>query len=108
MPGHSHGVLLDVTNTSAIAPLITRIKREIGPIEVLVNNAGYGHEGVFDETAEADMRLQFDVNLFGPAALMRAVLPHMRGRSGDFLWDRAAAMPTRRRPLNLGRMSMAA
>jgi len=47
-PGMSHGVLLDVTDYEAVQPTVDRIERDIGAIDVLVNNAGYGHEGLVD------------------------------------------------------------
>jgi short-subunit dehydrogenase len=50
------------------------------PIDVLVNNAGYGLEGLIEESSMADLRQQFAVNVFGPVAVMRAVLPFMRAR----------------------------
>jgi NAD(P)-dependent dehydrogenase (short-subunit alcohol dehydrogenase family) len=85
-PGRSHGVLLDVTDEAAIGPAVDRIEREIGPIDVLVNNAGYGHEGLVEESSMADLRRQFDVNVFGAVAVIKAVLPHMRQRrSGRIL-----------------------
>jgi len=59
---------------------VAGVEREIGPVDILVNNAGYGHEGLFEESSLADLRRQFAVNVFGPAALMKAVLPYMRAR----------------------------
>jgi NAD(P)-dependent dehydrogenase (short-subunit alcohol dehydrogenase family) len=79
-PGRSFGKLLDITNTAAIAPVVADVEARIGPIDVLVNNAGYGHEGVLEESTIDDLRRQFEVNVFGPAALMQAVLPYMRTR----------------------------
>ena len=79
-PKRAKSVILDVTNFPAIDPSITKIEREIGPIDVLVNNAGYGHEGILEESPLQDMRHQFDVNVFGAVALMKAVLPTMRKR----------------------------
>lgn len=80
VPGRSYGVLLDVTDDDAIQPAVDRIEREVGPIDVLVNNAGYGHEGVIEESSLDDMRRQFDVNVFGAVAVIKAVLPSMRRR----------------------------
>ena len=51
-----------------------------GPIDVLVNNAGYGHEGVLEESSIDDLQRQFAANVFGPVAMMQAVLPGMRER----------------------------
>lgn len=79
-PKRAKSVILDVTNFAAIDPSIAKIEREIGPIDVLVNNAGYGHEGILEESPLEDMRHQFDVNVFGAVALMKAVLPTMRKR----------------------------
>lgn len=80
VPGRSVGVLLDVADEPAIAPTIERAEREVGPIDVLVNNAGYGHEGLVEESTLEDMRRQFDVNVFGAVAVTKAVLPRMRAR----------------------------
>lgn len=79
-PGRATGLLLDVTDTAAIAPAVGRVEAEVGPVDVLVNNAGYGHEGVVEETGMADLRRQFEVNVFGPVAMIQAVLPYMRAR----------------------------
>lgn len=79
-PGRAHAVLLDVTDTAAIAPVVDHIEREIGAIDILVNNAGYGHEGLVEESTMDDLRRQFDVNVFGAVGAIKAVLPHMRAR----------------------------
>ncbi len=80
VPGRSHGVVLDVTDQAAIIPTVSRIESEIGPIAVLVNNAGYGHEGLVEESSMADFRRQFEVNFFGAVEMTKAVLPLMRAR----------------------------
>ncbi|QGZ38137.1 short-subunit dehydrogenase [Pseudoduganella flava] len=72
--------ILDVTDFAAIGPVVAGIEADIGPIDVLVNNAGYGHEGILEESPLDEMRRQFDVNVFGAVALMKAVLPSMRMR----------------------------
>ncbi|MDE1991529.1 MAG: oxidoreductase [Rhizobiaceae bacterium] len=79
-PGAAFGKLLDVTDTAAIAPVIAEVEKEIGAIDVLVNNAGYGHEGLVEESTIDELRCQFEVNVFGPVALIQAVLPYMRKR----------------------------
>jgi NAD(P)-dependent dehydrogenase (short-subunit alcohol dehydrogenase family) len=79
-PGFSFGTLLDVTDIEAIAPAVARIEKEVGPIDVLVNNAGYGHEGPLEESTIEELRRQFEVNVFGAVAVMQAVLPYMRKR----------------------------
>ena len=76
----AHALILDVTDTEAIAPVVADIENRIGAIDVLVNNAGYGHEGILEESSIADLRRQFEVNVFGAVAMIQAVLPFMRRR----------------------------
>jgi NAD(P)-dependent dehydrogenase (short-subunit alcohol dehydrogenase family) len=79
-PGRAHAVVLDVTDFDAIGAAVDAVQRQVGPIDVLVNNAGYGHEGTLEESELGEMRRQFDVNVFGAVAMTKAVLPSMRGR----------------------------
>jgi len=79
-PDRAVARVLDVTDTAAIQPTVEAIEADIGPIDVLVNNAGYGHEGVLEESPLDQMRRQFEVNVFGAVAMIQAVLPHMRAR----------------------------
>ena len=79
-PGRAHAVVLDVTDSAAIEPALAGVLRKVGRIDVLVNNAGYGHEGTLEESSLDDMRHQFDVNVFGAVAMTKAVLPAMRER----------------------------
>lgn len=79
-PAKAVGRVLDVTDFDAIDGMVTDIEATVGPIDVLVNNAGYGHEGIMEESPLTDMRRQFDVNVFGAVAMTKAVLPGMRAR----------------------------
>lgn len=79
-PAKAVGRILDVTDFDAIDGVVAGIETNVGPIDVLVNNAGYGHEGIMEESPLADMRRQFDVNVFGAVAMIKAVLPRMRVR----------------------------
>lgn len=78
--GAAVGRMLDVTDFDAIAGLVADVEADVGPVDVLVNNAGYGHEGVLEESPLEELRRQFDVNVFGAVAMMKAVLPFMRVR----------------------------
>jgi short-subunit dehydrogenase len=78
--GRAHAILLDVTNFDAIPDAIAKSAREVGPVDVLVNNAGYGHEGVLEESSLGDLQRQFDANVFGAVAMIKAILPEMRKR----------------------------
>ncbi|MDT3379121.1 oxidoreductase [Labrys neptuniae] len=79
-PGRAHAMLLDVTNFDAVPKAVAQAQDEAGPIDVLVNNAGYGHEGILEESSLDEMRRQFDANVFGAVAMIKAVLPGMRAR----------------------------
>jgi NAD(P)-dependent dehydrogenase (short-subunit alcohol dehydrogenase family) len=79
-PGRAHARLLDVTDFGSIEGVVGEIEATLGPIDVLVNNAGYGHEGILEESPLEEMRRQFEVNVFGAVAVTRAVLPGMRAR----------------------------
>jgi len=79
-PDLAHPLVLDVTNYDAIPAAIANMEARVGPIDVLVNNAGYGHEGVMEESSIDDFQRQFAANVFGPVAMTKAVLPGMRER----------------------------
>ncbi|MGC2777438.1 MAG: oxidoreductase [Bradyrhizobium sp.] len=79
-PGRAHAMVIDITDFGAIPDAVAKAEHEVGPIDVLVNNAGYGHEGIMEEAPLDDVRRQFDVNVFGAVAMMKAVLPGMRQR----------------------------
>ncbi|WP_206997987.1 oxidoreductase [Trinickia mobilis] len=79
-PERALGKRLDVTDTDAVYRVVAEIEADFGPIGVLVNNAGFGHEGVLEESTLDQLRKQFDVNVYGAVAMIHAVLPHMRKR----------------------------
>ena len=78
--GRAHGVLLDVTEFDAIDSVINDVDKAFGPVDVLVNNAGYGHEGILEESSLDELRRQFDVNVFGAVAITKAFVPLFRQR----------------------------
>lgn len=79
-PGQAFGRLLDVTDFDAIPGVVEEVEASVGPLDVLVNSAGYGHEGILEESPLEAMRRQFEVNVFGAVAMLQAVLPYMRQR----------------------------
>ncbi len=79
-PGRAHPLVLDVTDFDAVPAAVADAERQAGVIDVLVNNAGYGHEGVLEESSMDALQRQFAANVFGPVALIKAVLPGMRER----------------------------
>ncbi len=74
---------LDVTNDDSVGSAIQAVLREAGRIDALVNNAGFGLHGPWEQTSVADAQLEFDTNLFGAFRVSKAVVPIMREqRSG--------------------------
>jgi len=80
-----HAVLADVTEFDRIPDVVQQAEEEHGPVDVLINNAGYGHEGVLEESPIEEMRRQFDVNVFGAVAVAKAFLPRFRKRRSGFI-----------------------
>ncbi|NMM39207.1 MAG: SDR family NAD(P)-dependent oxidoreductase [Glaciimonas sp.] len=71
---------LDITNAVQITAAVQAAEARFGCIDVLVNNAGYGYQASIEEGEDAEIRAQFDANVFGLFAMTRAVLPGMRAR----------------------------
>ena len=69
---------LDVTDPDDVDRVVDRILDEEGTIDALVNNAGYGQFGPIEDVTTEEVHEQFDVNVYGPHRLIRAVLPAMR------------------------------
>lgn len=81
--GHEANALalsLDVTKADEIAAAVRQAEERFRAVDVLVNNAGYGYQSSIEEGVESEIRAQFDTNVFGLAAMTRAVLPGMRAR----------------------------
>ncbi|MCI1749258.1 MAG: SDR family NAD(P)-dependent oxidoreductase [Acidipropionibacterium sp.] len=72
----------DVRGTEGAAEVVETAIRTFGRIDVLVNNAGVGQVGAAEEVDDAALRDMLAQHLFGPAAYVRAVLPHLR-RAGS-------------------------
>src|SRR6266536_2420515 len=73
---------LDVTDTAAIRAVIERSFAQLGRIEVIISNAGYGLFGAAEELSDAQIEHIVATNLLGPIQLIRAVLPHLRAQGG--------------------------
>jgi NAD(P)-dependent dehydrogenase (short-subunit alcohol dehydrogenase family) len=74
--------MLDVTDADAVRTVIDRAFAELGRIDVVVSNAGYGLFGAAEEVTDAQVRHQIDTNLVGSIAVIRACLPHLRAQGG--------------------------
>jgi NAD(P)-dependent dehydrogenase (short-subunit alcohol dehydrogenase family) len=79
-PGRSVGMVLDLADEVQIRAVALAAETAVGGVDILVNNAGYGLVGAVEEASLAEARAQFEVNLFGPLAMIQAVAPFMRAR----------------------------
>lgn len=77
-PDRALCLALDVTDPAQVAAAVPAAIGRFGRIDVLVNNAGIGYFGAIEESDEAEVRRMFEINVFGLAAMTRAVLPVMR------------------------------
>jgi NAD(P)-dependent dehydrogenase (short-subunit alcohol dehydrogenase family) len=73
-------VALDVTKPEQVASAVQQAQQRFGGVDVLVNNAGYGYRSAVEEGDDADIRTLFETHFFGTVAMIKAVLPGMRGR----------------------------
>jgi NAD(P)-dependent dehydrogenase (short-subunit alcohol dehydrogenase family) len=77
---------LDVTDAADARSVVAKGRDHFGRLDVVVNNAGYGHIGAVEELSDAEWRQQLEVNLFGVVHVTRAALPWLRQqRSGHLV-----------------------
>lgn len=72
--------IIDVTDTKSIIKTFAEVSKQYGSIDVVVNNAGYGLEGVFETLDDQNIKKQFEVNVFGLMAVTRQAILHMRSK----------------------------
>jgi NAD(P)-dependent dehydrogenase (short-subunit alcohol dehydrogenase family) len=77
---------LDVTDRAAAFATVAQAHRHFGGLDIVVNNAGYGHFGMMEEISEQEARAQIETNLFGALWVTQAALPFLREqRSGHIV-----------------------
>jgi NAD(P)-dependent dehydrogenase (short-subunit alcohol dehydrogenase family) len=85
---HGEAVLplaLDVTDKPAVDAAIAQAHERFGALDVVVNNAGYGHFGTIEEVTEEEARAQIETNVFGALWVTQAALPIMRAQGSGHI-----------------------
>lgn len=97
LAGDARTITLDVTDTGSVAAAAEEIARdEPGGLRAVVNNAGVIVQGPLELVPETELHRQFAVNVYGPAAVTRALLPSLRTGNGRVI---NISAPTARIPI---------
>ncbi|KQT20954.1 short-chain dehydrogenase [Chryseobacterium sp. Leaf405] len=92
-------VKLDVIDRIGSFEAVENAKGHFGRIDVLINNAGFGHVGAVEELNEKDVRAQFETNVLGSLWMMQAILPVMRGQKSGHIIQLSSALGINTVPL---------
>jgi NAD(P)-dependent dehydrogenase (short-subunit alcohol dehydrogenase family) len=78
-------IQLDVTDRSADFAAVQAAAEHFGRLDIVINNAGYGHFGMIEELSEQDIRAQMETNFFGALWITQAALPIMRAQGSGHI-----------------------
>ncbi|WP_213990118.1 SDR family oxidoreductase [Sodalis sp. dw_96] len=81
---------VDLVSEPGVQAAIEKIIEVFGGIDVVVNNAGYGQQGAIEALTDAELRRNFDVNVFAPLHVLRHALPHLRQQRSGHIFNVAS------------------
>lgn len=84
-PADLHVVTMDVVNEAQVKKAVADGIAKFEQIDIVVNNAGFGIVGAIEEISDAEVRKQYDTNVFGVLNVVRAVLPHLREKKSGHI-----------------------
>jgi len=90
-PGACRVLTLDVTDAAQVKSAVGEAAAAFGRLDVVVNNAGYGLVGAFEELGEAQINRNFSTNFFGALEVIRAALPILRAQGSGHVVNISAA-----------------
>jgi len=91
-PGRAFAVKTDVASQQSVGAMVARAAEVGGRLDLLINNAGLGLSGAFDDASDADWKRAFDVNFYGALYGIRAALPIMRAQGGGQIANTASGI----------------
>ncbi len=90
-PENCRALALDVTDSAQVKDVIAQAVKEFGQLDVIVNNAGYGLIGAFEELGSEQIARNFNTNFFGSLEVIRAALPTLRAQGSGHIVNISAA-----------------
>ena len=90
-PDTCRAIVLDVTDAAQVKTVVAQATEAFGRLDVIVNNAGYGLVGAFEELSAEQITRNFDTNFFGATEVIRAALPVLRAQGSGHIVNISAA-----------------
>ena len=90
-PATCRALALDVTDASGVKRVVAQALKAFGRLDVVVNNAGYGLVGAFEELGSEEITRNFDTNFFAALEVIRAALPILRAQGSGHIVNISAA-----------------